>query len=81
MDLPRVKYSGGKIVSHSDLQVGTTLGGPGQRDNQLKILQWNAGSLNQAKKTELHRTLEDKEMDTLYLQSQRDGKNYKILPL
>jgi hypothetical protein len=63
MDLPRVKYFGGKIVPHSDLWVGTTLGGPGQRDNQLKILQWNAGGLNQAKKTELHRTLEDKEID------------------
>jgi hypothetical protein len=63
MDLPRVKYSGGKIVPHSDLRAGTTLGGPGWRDNQLKVLQWNAGDLNQAKKTELHRTLEDKEID------------------
>jgi exonuclease III len=45
-----------------DLWAGTTLGGPGQRNNQLKILQWNAGGLNQAKKTELHRTLEDKEI-------------------
>jgi hypothetical protein len=63
MDLPRVKYAGGKIIPHSDLWAGTTLGGPGQRDNQHKILQWNAGGLNQAKKRELHRTLEDKEID------------------
>jgi hypothetical protein len=63
MDLPRVKYSRGKIVPHLDLWAGTTLGGPGQRDNKLKILQWNAGGLNQAKQTELHRTLEDKEID------------------
>jgi hypothetical protein len=62
MDLPRVKYSGGKIVPHSDLWAETTLGGPGRKDNQLKILQCNAGDLNQAKKTELHRTLEDKEI-------------------
>jgi hypothetical protein len=64
MDLFRIKYYGRKIVPHSDLQAGATLGGPGQRNNQLKILQWNAGGLNQAKKTELHRTLEDKEIDT-----------------
>jgi hypothetical protein len=63
MDLPRVKYSRGKTVPHSDLQVGTTLGGPRQTDNQLKILQWNAGGLNHTKKTELHRTLEDKEIE------------------
>jgi hypothetical protein len=63
MDLPRVKYSRGKIVPHLDLWAATTLGGPGWRDNQLKILQWNVGGLNQAKKTELHRTLEDKEID------------------
>jgi hypothetical protein len=63
MDLPRVKYSRGKIVPHSDLQAETTLEGPGWRDNQFKVLQWNAGGLNQAKKTELHRTLEDKEID------------------
>jgi exonuclease III len=45
--------------------VVTTLGCPGWRDNQLKILQWNAGGLNQAKKTELYKTLEDKEIDAL----------------
>jgi hypothetical protein len=61
--MPRLKYSRGKIVLHSDLLLGTTLGGPGKRDNQLKVLQWNAGGLNQAKKTELHRNLEDKEID------------------
>jgi hypothetical protein len=63
MDLHRVRYSGGKIVPHSDLWSGTTLRGPGRRDNQLKVLQWNAGGLNKAKKTELHRNLEDKEID------------------
>jgi hypothetical protein len=51
MDLPRVKYSRGKIIPHLDLHVGTTLGRPGQRDNQLKIL---------------HRILEDKETDTFF---------------
>jgi hypothetical protein len=63
MDLPRVKYSKGKIIPHSDLWAGTTLGGLEWRDNQLKILQCNAGGLNKAKKTELHKTLEDKEID------------------
>jgi hypothetical protein len=63
MDLPRVKYSRGKIVPHSVLWAGTTLGGPGQRDDQLKILHWNAGGLNETKKTLLHKTLEDKEVD------------------
>jgi hypothetical protein len=63
MDLPRAKYSRGKIVPHLDLQAGTTLGGLEWRDNQLKVLQWNAGGLNQAKKKELHKTLEDKEID------------------
>jgi hypothetical protein len=33
MDLPRVKYSRGKVVPHSDLLVGTTLGDSKQRAN------------------------------------------------
>jgi uncharacterized radical SAM superfamily Fe-S cluster-containing enzyme len=36
-------------------------------EKQFKVLQWNTGGLNQAKKTELHRTLEDKEIDVFYI--------------
>jgi len=51
MDLPRVKYSRGKIASCWGLWVGASLGGPRQKDdsNNFEVLQWNAGILNEAK--------------------------------
>lgn len=64
MCLPRIKYSGGKIVPHLDLWMGTTLGVSRQDNhNNVKVLQWNAGGLNHARKAELHKTLENKESD------------------
>jgi exonuclease III len=59
MDLPRVKYSRGKIVPHLDLQAGTTLGGPGQRqptqDSSVECWWFEPCQEN--------KTLEDKEID------------------
>jgi hypothetical protein len=45
--------------------VGTTLGDPKQKANcsNFKGLQWNAGGLNQTKKTELQKILEGGEID------------------
>lgn len=55
MSTIKVKLSGGKIVPQSDLRAGTTL----MVQNQLNILQWNAGGLTSAKKTELANKLSD----------------------
>jgi hypothetical protein len=61
MSVPRVKYSGGKTVRHLDLWAGTALGVPSQKDNynNVEVLQWEACGLNQARKAELCKTLED----------------------
>jgi hypothetical protein len=58
MDLPTVKYSGGKTVPHSYLWVGTTLGDQRQKDNKFKVLQWNADGLNHIKK--IYRSVKNK---------------------
>jgi hypothetical protein len=65
VDLPREKYSRGKIVPHLDLWAWTAMGELWQKDdcNKFQVLQWNAGDLKQAKKTELCKTLEDEETD------------------
>jgi hypothetical protein len=46
-----------------DLRAGTVMGDPRQKDdcNKFRGLQWNADDLKQAKKSELHKTLEDEE--------------------
>jgi hypothetical protein len=64
MDLLRVKYSKDKTVPHLYPWAGTSLGDPKQDSSSyFKALQWNTGGLNQAKKTELHKILEDGEID------------------
>jgi hypothetical protein len=37
MELPRIKYFGGKIVPHSDPWAGTTMGDQKQKDNCNKV--------------------------------------------
>jgi ribonuclease HI len=84
MSLPRVKYSGGKTVPHSDLRAGTTLGAPRQEDNynNMKVLQWNAGGLKGHKKSELRKTLEDEEIDVFcILEANVTEENIKYLNL
>jgi hypothetical protein len=39
------------------------LADPRQKDSKFKVLEWNAVILNQAKKAELHKTLEAEEMN------------------
>jgi hypothetical protein len=84
MDLPRVKYSGGKIFCHSDLQAGTSLGATRQKDNcnKVSVLHWNTGDLNQAKKAEFHKTLDDEESVVFYiLEASVREENEKYLHL
>jgi len=46
MDSPGVKYSGGKLVPHSDLRAETASGGPKNRiKKDLRIGTWNVRSL------------------------------------
>ena len=51
MDVPKVKYFGGKIVPRWDLRVRTTLGGPWTKDKiyvrnkDIKLGTWNVLSL------------------------------------
>lgn len=63
-----VKYSGVKIVPHSDLRAGTTSREPNNRRNNIRILQWNAGGLTQAKRIELNKILFDKDIDIFFIQ-------------
>jgi len=46
MDSTGVKYSGGKLVSHSDLRTGTASGGSKNRNKKdLRIGTWNVRTL------------------------------------
>ena len=46
MDSPGVKYSGGKLVSHSDLRAGTASGGSKNRiKKDIRIGTWNVRTL------------------------------------
>jgi Endonuclease/Exonuclease/phosphatase family. len=61
---PIVKFSGGKIVPRSDLRAGTALGYTTSRQsNSLNILQWNAGGLTAAKRTELEQIVKTNDID------------------
>ena len=55
--------SGGKNVSRSDLRVGTTLRTSLNTSDTFKVLQWNAGGMSPAKKTELTNILYNKAID------------------
>ena len=61
----RVNLSGVKTVPQSDLRVGTTLD---TTPKCLKILQWNAGGLTQAKWIELSNNLEKHKVDIFMIQ-------------
>ena len=66
-----VKYSGVKIVPHSDLRAGTTSREAKHylnRRSKIRILQWNAGGLTQAKRIELSKILFDHNIDVFFIQ-------------
>ena len=73
MDSPGVKYSGGKLVPHSDLRAGTASGGSMNRiKKDLRIGTWNVRTLYQTGALQVAvRETEKYELDILAIQEVR----------
>ena len=73
MDSPGVKYSGGKLVPHSDLRAGTASGGSKNRiKKDLRIGTWNVQTLYKTGALQVAvRETEKYELDILAIQEVR----------
>ena len=73
MDSPGVKYSGGKLVPHSDLRAGTASGGSKNRiKKNLRIGTWNVQTLYKTGALQVTvRETEKYELDILAIQEVR----------